>query len=158
MNSVLASRPTAIFYLFLVLGSAFGYQPQQQQNAQLNRRSFLSFVTASATASVLMTEEPANAIISSKYCAFGSGEDCDDLAEGNEFIRQLQARSAANKEKNESVGEQRALPCLSYCELHLQVVAVQRVAILPNCVLKSSSVCFFSHRFSNASNQLFSTL
>ena len=107
MNSVLASRPTAVIYLFLVLGSAIGYQPQQPKNAHLfNRRNYLAFVTASATATALMTEQPANAIISSKYCAYGSGEDCDDLAEGNEFIRQLQAKSAVNKEKNESVGAQ----------------------------------------------------
>ncbi|CAB9529873.1 expressed unknown protein [Seminavis robusta] len=36
----------------------------------------------------------ANAVISSKACASGRGEGCDDLAEGNEFIRSLQEKSA----------------------------------------------------------------
>ena len=107
MSSVL-TRTTTVVYLFLVLGSVFGYHLQKpKNNAQSNRRNFLAFVTGSVTASALVTENPANAIISSKYCAYGSGEGCEDLAEGNEFIQQLQARSAANKEKNESVGAQR---------------------------------------------------
>lgn len=91
----------AILYLFLLLsiGSVLGYQP----NAQLNRRNYFAFLTASATAGVLMPQQPADAVISSKYCAYGSGDGCDDLAEGNELIRQLQAKSAANKDKNESV-------------------------------------------------------
>lgn len=37
-------------------------------------------------------------VISSKYCAFGEGDGCDDLAGGNEYIKQLQARSSVNKE------------------------------------------------------------
>lgn len=103
MNSF-ASRTMTVLYLVLIIASAFGYQPQRPKNAQIDRRNFLAFVTASATANVLlMPEQPANAIISSKYCAYGSGDGCDDLAEGNELIRQLQAKSAANKEKNESV-------------------------------------------------------
>jgi hypothetical protein len=36
------------------------------------------------------------AVISSKACASGKGEGCDDLAEGNDFIRSLQQKSAAN--------------------------------------------------------------
>ena len=38
-------------------------------------------------------------VISSKYCAYGQGDDCSDLAEGNPLILELQRRSSANKEK-----------------------------------------------------------
>jgi hypothetical protein len=53
------------------------------------------------TSSILVASqfsEKADAVISSKYCAYGTGDGCEDLAEGNEYIRQLQQRSAANKE------------------------------------------------------------
>lgn len=104
MISALSPRVASVLFLFLFLGSAFGYQPQQpNNNAQVNRRNFFSFVAASTAANVLIPEQPANAVISAKYCAYGSGEGCEDLAEGNAFIRQLQAKSVANKEKNESV-------------------------------------------------------
>ena len=82
---------------FLILyfqGTAVAYQPN------VNRRDWLSFIAGTATSSILLPKQPSNAVISSKYCAYGSGEGCDDLAEGNEFIRQLQAKSAANKEAN----------------------------------------------------------
>mmetsp|Transcript_5589 Transcript_5589/g.13154 ORF Transcript_5589/g.13154 Transcript_5589/m.13154 type:complete len:178 (+) Transcript_5589:44-577(+) len=102
MISALSARATSVLVLFLFVGLAFGYQPQKTNNAQLNRRNFFAFVGASAAANVLIPDQPANAVISAKYCAYGSGEGCDDLAEGNEFIRQLQEKSAANKEKNES--------------------------------------------------------
>ena len=39
-------------------------------------------------------------VISSKYCAYGQGEDCEDLAEGNTYIQELQRKSAANKDVN----------------------------------------------------------
>ncbi|CAJ1949815.1 unnamed protein product [Cylindrotheca closterium] len=102
--SALSSRATSLLFLFLFVAPvAFGYQPSQQpNNAQLNRRNFFAFAAASAAANILIPEQPANAVLSAKYCAYGSGDGCDDLAEGNDFIRQLQAKSAANKEKNES--------------------------------------------------------
>lgn len=40
----------------------------------------------------------AMAVISSKACASGKGDGCDDLAEGNELIRSLQQKSAAKAE------------------------------------------------------------
>lgn len=52
----------------------------------------------------LASATPANAVLSSKYCASGTGDGCADLAEGNEFIKSLQQKSAANKDKNEKVG------------------------------------------------------
>ena len=39
-------------------------------------------------------------IISSKYCAYGEGDDCEDLAGGNPYILELQRKSAANKQAN----------------------------------------------------------
>ena len=42
-------------------------------------------------------------IISSKYCAYGMGDGCADLAEGNDFIKKLQAKSATNKESAQMV-------------------------------------------------------
>jgi hypothetical protein len=39
------------------------------------------------------------AVLSSKYCASGVGEGCNDLAQGNDLIRSLQEKSAMNREK-----------------------------------------------------------
>jgi hypothetical protein len=83
------------------MGSAFAYQPSSSSSS-LSRRDWFASAFAAAATTILIPEQPANAdaVLSSKYCAYGSGEDCEDLAEGNEFIRQLQAKSAANKDKN----------------------------------------------------------
>jgi hypothetical protein len=40
------------------------------------------------------------AVLPSKFCAYGEGNDCEDLAEGNPFILELQRKSAANKQAN----------------------------------------------------------
>ena len=75
-------------------------QRQQQTNIQLERRSF--FVAAVATLTTVSTlptfPEKVNAVISSKYCAYGEGDGCEDLAEGNPLILELQRKSSANKE------------------------------------------------------------
>ena len=42
----------------------------------------------------------AEGVLSSKYCAGGVGEGCEERAEGNEFIKSLQEKSAANREAN----------------------------------------------------------
>ena len=42
----------------------------------------------------------ANAVLSSGSCAQGVGEGCEDRAEGNEYIKSLQQKSAANREAN----------------------------------------------------------
>ena len=39
-------------------------------------------------------------VLSSKYCAYGEGTDCEALAEGNPYILELQRKSAANKQAN----------------------------------------------------------
>ena len=43
------------------------------------------------------------AVIQSQYCASGLGEGCDQLNEGNEFIKSLQQKSLENKEKYQKV-------------------------------------------------------
>lgn len=55
--------------------------------------AFLSSYASSANAAVLR----------SAGCVYGEGEACADLAEGNEFIQNLQKKSAQNKEVNQRV-------------------------------------------------------
>jgi hypothetical protein len=52
----------------------------------------------------LISPYPSDAIISSKYCAGGVGDDCDELAQGNSYIKSLQEKSAMNREENLKVG------------------------------------------------------
>lgn len=63
----------------------------------VDRRTYLWGI-GGAAAAFISGENGANAVISSKYCASGKGEGCNDLADGNEFIRSLQEKSAANAE------------------------------------------------------------
>ena len=69
----------------------------------VDRRTALQSLAAAAgvTTLVPVVVEPAEAVLSSKYCASGVGEGCSDLSEGNEFIRSLQEKSAVNRERNE---------------------------------------------------------
>lgn len=55
--------------------------------------AFLSSCAPSANAAVLR----------SAGCVYGEGEACADLADGNEFIQNLQKKSAENKEANQRV-------------------------------------------------------
>ena len=67
----------------------------------LDRRSLLgAFLVATSSSSCAASPSQAQAVLSSKYCASGVGEGCNDLAEGNEFIKSLQEKSAANREAN----------------------------------------------------------
>jgi hypothetical protein len=83
----------------------------KSKNEMLKRRIFLaktiSTVIMSSAASLFLTKpnrahgvEPTS---SSKnyYCAYGEGEGCEDLAEGNPLILELQRKSSANKETNQ---------------------------------------------------------
>ena len=98
-------------FLLLLLQGTIILAYQQPTTVNSSRRDWFVAVTrgaaaaaaASSTSVLLLPGQPSNAVISSKYCAYGTGEGCDDLAEGNEYIRQLQAKSAANKEANISV-------------------------------------------------------
>jgi hypothetical protein len=80
-------------------GTVLAYQ--SNHNNMMNRRQW--FTGAAVAVASMVPQEPAKAIISSKYCAYGSGNDCEDLAEGNELIRALQEKSRVNKEANELV-------------------------------------------------------
>jgi len=63
----------------------------------LGGAAFLSSTTTDNVASAY------SGVISSKACTAGTGEGCDDMSSGNEFIRSLQEKSAANREKNQKV-------------------------------------------------------
>jgi hypothetical protein len=70
-------------------------------NAQsIGRRKVLQQAFCGVSAATLLDFNPreSQAVISSKPCAMGVGEGCDDLAGGNEFIRSLQEKSASNKD------------------------------------------------------------
>jgi len=95
--------------------SCLGYQvsPPPSGSTTSRRTYFQRLVTTATTAvavTLLPNVDPAHAVISSKYCASGQGEGCDDLSEGNEFIRKLQEKSAVNAEmyaqvRRQSLGE-----------------------------------------------------
>jgi hypothetical protein len=74
----------------------------------VDRRQLFKAVIAGTTsvAAVGYSPEIAQAVISSKFCAYGEGDGCEDLAEGNDYIRELQARSATNKEAIQRVRSQ----------------------------------------------------
>lgn len=80
-------------------------QRPSSQQLKNDRRSFLaktvSVVSAASLGLLVGHPQEASAVISSKFCAYGEGDGCDDLADGNEYIKQLQARSAANRESTE---------------------------------------------------------
>jgi hypothetical protein len=61
----------------------------------LGRASTMMTVVASS----LSTQPCVAAVLSSKYCASGVGEGCEDLAAGNALIKKLQEKSAANREE-----------------------------------------------------------
>mmetsp|Transcript_3945 Transcript_3945/g.5199 ORF Transcript_3945/g.5199 Transcript_3945/m.5199 type:complete len:174 (-) Transcript_3945:81-602(-) len=66
------------------------------------RRSFLSKSLVAATIIIAQQEpQPAQAVVGAAPCASGVGAGCDDLSEGNDFIRELQEKSAVNKDRNE---------------------------------------------------------
>jgi hypothetical protein len=99
-----------IFLLVIAPHSSLAYQhthhhqQQQPQSVLLERRSWLSSMMLGTSAILLLSpavssaESSAN-VISSKYCASGVGDGCDDLSEGNAFIKQLQETSAKNKDR-----------------------------------------------------------
>ena len=71
------------------------------------RRAFLrqiiatTAVASTASAAGLLTH-PSTAL-ASPYCAQGVGDGCDALADDNDFVRTLQERSAANRERYSKV-------------------------------------------------------
>lgn len=109
----------ALVMVVLLVDSSNAYQVQQQQYRANNkspmtttftrRRLLWNGVLGTLTSSgvVMSKSDVANALISSKYCASGKGEGCNDLAEGNEFIRSLQEKSAAKAETYAAVSKER---------------------------------------------------
>lgn len=87
--------------LFCSFEVANGYSANKPTDG---RRLFLQRVAGAASAAALVVVAPqgshASAVLSSKYCAGGVGEGCEDRAEGNEYIKRLQEKSAANREAN----------------------------------------------------------
>ena len=94
----------------LLIGFVSAYSPTTSRRTFFTK-TLATVTTAAATtttAVVVVTTvvtpfDEAHAIdgvISSKYCAYGQGEDCDDLAEGNTYIQELQRKSVANKDVN----------------------------------------------------------
>ena len=85
----------------------FAAAPTQNNNDSINnplhsRRNIL--VWASNLAFLSSCAPSANAaVLRSAGCANGEGEACADLADGNEFIQNLQKKSAENKEANQRV-------------------------------------------------------
>jgi hypothetical protein len=130
---------------FLLLGTiqqSCGYT-LSANNSGKSRRDLLAHMIvswSSSTVSIAVAAGmmPANAddattttaVLSSKYCASGVGEGCNDLSEGNDLIRSLQEKSAMNREKYARVRHK-----TSQCIVHWQVT--QRVLSLPTapCLL-----------------------
>ena len=97
----LLTRSFLLLFLCLTATKVTIYAYNGNPNAPIHRRNWINgFAAASGSLAVAASTNihAANAVISSKYCAYGTGQGCEDLAEGNEFIKELQARSAANKE------------------------------------------------------------
>jgi hypothetical protein len=75
-----------------------------------DRRRFFATAASGIAAATLVTlpqganaegdGEATTAVQASKFCAYGEGDDCENLAEGNPFILELQRKSAANKQAN----------------------------------------------------------
>ena len=94
----------------LLIGFVSAYSPTTSRRTFFTKTlaTVTTAATATTTAVVVVTTvvtpfDEAHAIdgvISSKYCAYGQGEDCEDLAEGNTYIQELQRKSAANKDVN----------------------------------------------------------
>lgn len=77
--------------------------PVTKKKEVMKRRIFFAkALSTAAVSSAVVLAKPRKArgegVISGKYCAYGEGEGCDDLAEGNPLILELQRKSAANRE------------------------------------------------------------
>lgn len=95
-NRHFSMRISIIFLLIIaIFRKTDAYEPPLVSHS-LDRRTLLRLTVASSFAvSSAAVSPPAHA---SQYCTMGVGDDCENLAEGNELIKSLQARSAANRE------------------------------------------------------------
>jgi len=66
-----------------------------------SRKSFLSIAQGSLFGTVFSvgTCNANAAVLQSGGCALGVGDGCDDVSDGNEFIKELQQRSALKREE-----------------------------------------------------------
>ena len=83
------------------LSFGIGNEAGKAPISQLTRNDFLRTLTIGSGSifGLFVGIDNANAaVLQSKGCALGVGDGCDDIAAGNELIRKLQERSAANRE------------------------------------------------------------
>lgn len=85
------SPAVAALFLLITRVSCYSVKPVDRRSLVQN----VAFLVGAAT------PLQANAVIGTfTGCAQGVGEGCADLAEGNDFIKSLQEKSAANREAN----------------------------------------------------------
>lgn len=89
----------SLLSLLLIPALVFGYQPHEPV---ARREALQTFLMGS---SAFFAVKPALAVdvLRSKGCYQGQGEACAELATDNALIKSLQAKSFANREKNEKV-------------------------------------------------------
>ena len=70
----------SLLIAFFVWASANAYNAPA-----VSRRDWMNTIaaTGSGVAAFVALPESSEAVISSKYCAYGTGDGCEDLAEGN---------------------------------------------------------------------------
>ena len=86
--------------------SAFG-STQHSRNGFFKQISSSVIAFGSATTTGILKPDIANAqqgILHSDKCAYGEGLGCDSLAGDNDFIKDLQRKSAKRKEAEQKVG------------------------------------------------------
>ena len=103
-------RTTLALALLLVI-SVHSYTPQCNVNQPSTRGNFIKVLVGVAGASsqvifqnpqivnaAAVEKAEGNIIGSGGKCAYGVGDGCDELSEGNEFIKELQRKSSKSKE------------------------------------------------------------
>ena len=97
---------TLSYLLICTVQSSLGYSINHNEN-QSRGKFFQTFLKSSiaTTATIYpsitnaaVSDKPEGKILKAGGCAYGTGSGCDDLSEGNEFIKELQRKSAQNKE------------------------------------------------------------
>ena len=92
-----------VFSIITQLTTALSVVPSSSTNKSTSRKQFLKFASGAltfiASSSTNPTTSPANAaILRNEKCAYGVGDGCDTLAGENDFIKELQRKSAERKE------------------------------------------------------------
>ena len=96
---VMISSRILLLQAFVVLLHAVVTTSFAFNNDGVSRKVFLETSITTAATTVALAQ-PANAVLSAPgRCASGVGTGCEELAGDNEYIKQLQAQSAAKKEQ-----------------------------------------------------------